>query len=231
MRLPSSYQELERVYQSLTLAASSCIAVTSAEPGEGVSLLVDALARRAARGGKRVVIVDLNLFHPRTFSTGEASGRWEPGSAPLPTPQGEKNISVVRAPLERQSQLALRESGALEQFIEGWKLEYDLVLLDCAAINLNNQSNLPATRALIAADGVLISYLAGVTAGVKLKQACDEIQNQQAALLGVIINDKCNPPLRSELLRSLPKMLRWLPGISPWLSGKVANSQLLSIKI
>ena len=229
MILPTSYQELERIYQTLTLQSSSCVAVSSAEPGEGVSLLVDALARRAASVQKKVLIVDFNLYHPRAVEADSVG--WDKGVPPIPITTFDPAVMLVPVPTDKSSQLKLREPKVLEALIEQWKQSYSLVILDCAAVNLNNQFNLPAAQVLKAADGVMMCYLAGHTAAVKLKQACAEIQSQNAMLLGVVLNDRYNPSLKSELLRCLPKMLTWAPWLSRWLCGKITISQLLSIKI
>lgn len=242
MMLPTSYQELEKIYQGLSLKSSSCIAITSAEPGEGVSLIVDALAQRALSVQKRVLVVDLNLFHPRavieSFKQEQARSKagsdavsWRAGQPPEPIQQAASDADLITAPFDKESLLKLREAGFLEQLIEHWKQSYDLILLDCSAVNLNNHSNIPIVRVTQAADGVLLCYLAGKTAGVKLKQACHDIQQQGALVLGVILNDQFNPALKQELLRSLPKMLRWLPGFSTWLCNRVKVSQLLSIRV
>ncbi|MCM2679546.1 tyrosine-protein kinase family protein [Echinimonas agarilytica] len=253
MIFPSNYQELERIYQRLQLSSSSCIAVTSAMPGEGVSLLVDALANRALKAHKKVLVVDFNLFHPRDVAPVQSGSeehilQWRKGvphsantnrkaqlgcsdkltDSSVLEPKGQ--MTIMPTPMDKESIVALREPGALEACIQQWKKDYQLIIFDCAAVNLNNRGNLPASRVVAASDGVIMCYMAGITAAIHLRQAHEELQREEALLLGVVINDQYNPLLKQELLRKLRKWSAKLPRLNAWLHRKIQNSQLLSIR-
>ncbi|MGN4982002.1 hypothetical protein ACTFBY_11420 [Aeromonas dhakensis] len=64
MSIPIQYLELESLYASTLARGIRSLAVTSAEGGEGVSTICEALARRAEADGLKTLLVDLNLYHP-----------------------------------------------------------------------------------------------------------------------------------------------------------------------
>ncbi|MBW8192476.1 hypothetical protein K0504_15665 [Neiella marina] len=227
MALPITYQEVERVYQRLLLNGVRCLAVSSAQPGEGVSLMVDALAKRAASVGKRVLIVDFNLFHPRI---GADNWQWRHGQPPESRIGTHDAVHCLPAPIDAATRLNLKEPGQLEALVKEWAEQYDLVLFDCAAQQLNNQSNLPPARVMAAADGVVLCYMAGVTASCQLKTCCQQLSQDGVNILGVVINDRFNPPLKLELIRNLQKLSKYWPKLTTWLATKVTDSQLLSLR-
>ncbi len=231
MLLPTTYQELERVYLRLTEARASSIAVTSVQPHEGVSLLVDAIARRAAYAGKRVLIVDLNLFHPRPLPVPDSQARWCKGEPPQPINTAVEGVDLVPVPDDKKSQILVREVGHLEGLMEQWCGDYDQLLLDTSPISRNNHGNIPATRVLQAASASVLTLAAGVTTLPQLRAAMAELEAADVRLLGTVLNDRYNPCLRDELLREVARISSMFPRISAWLSGKISASQLLSIQV
>ncbi|MBD1390767.1 hypothetical protein IC617_15150 [Neiella sp. HB171785] len=227
MTLPVSYQELECVYQRLLISSVRCLAVSAAKSGEGVSLMVDALAKRSASVGKKVLVVDFNLFHPRI---GADDWHWSNGQAPQPRTMDDDSIWYLPAPLDAASRLRLKEPGQLEALVAQWTAEFDLVLFDCAAQQLNNQSNLPPSRVMAAADGVVICYLAGVTASCQLQSCCQQLTQDGVNIVGVVMNDRFNPSLKLELIRNLQKFSHRWPKLTTWFTKKVYDSQLLSLR-
>ena len=52
-------EEIETVWRSLVASGLDCVAVTSAQNGEGTSTIAAALARRAEHAGKTVLLAEI----------------------------------------------------------------------------------------------------------------------------------------------------------------------------
>ncbi|WP_026973371.1 tyrosine-protein kinase family protein [Aliagarivorans marinus] len=227
--LPEDYQELEAVYQRLPLAQASCIGVSATRSGEGVSTLVDALARRAQLAGHRVLVVDLNLHRPRVQHSLIGCSGWQQGEPEIN--RSAAGLDYLPPPADRTSLIKLKEPGYLEKWIEQWKQSYQLVLLDCSSLTRANAGNLPALRALVAADQTLLCYLAGRTPGNELRDCLEDLNRTDAVVLGLVVNDRFNPSLRSELMRQGAKVSRFFPKPFRKMGMGLLQSKWLSIRI
>ena len=137
----------------LVPACPRLLAVTSIRPGEGKSTLALALARSAARGGERVLLVDCDLWRrnlSRIMGNPEA-----PGLAELLAGRGDTEGLVYRDEFSGLAFLAAgqAEDGrrlgdlAVKASTEGWRRAYDLVVLD-------------APPTLASADALLLAEMA-----------------------------------------------------------------------
>lgn len=229
--LPSTYQELERVYQRLPVKQHSCIGVSASQPEEGVSTLVDAIARRAAGAGRSVLVVDFNLHHPRHFDVPVFDLGWDRGKVLGVIKDQQSGVDYLPVPMDKVSLVQLREPGAIEQWVEQWKESYQLVLFDTSAINQTNSGNLHAARALSACDASIITMMAGVTSRPAFETAINDLSHEDIRLLGVVMNDRFNPSLKNELLRETSRITDMFPRFKGYLHRILVNSQLLSIRI
>jgi polysaccharide biosynthesis transport protein len=119
---------------------ATIVLVTSSLPGEGKTTLAASLALTAARGGRRTIIVDLDVRHPSVEpALGLAStdgvaacvldGR-PMSTAAVPTPL-EPNLHVLgNSSSSADGQSALVRSPALRALIGRLRSGYDLVILD-----------------------------------------------------------------------------------------------------
>ncbi|MGY5453086.1 hypothetical protein ACVFI8_19415 [Agarivorans sp. MS3-6] len=229
--LPSNYQELERVYQRLPVAQSSCIGVSSAQPEEGVSTLVDAIARRAAAANRRVLVVDFNLHHPRQFDIPLFDLGWDRGKVQGVIKDPHTGIDYLPSPNDKASLLSLKEPGVIEQWVERWKESYQLVLVDTSAVNQNNGGNISAQRALSSCDASIITMMAGLTSRPAFESAIADLRTDDVRLIGVVMNDRFNPSLKSELLRETSRITVLFPRFKRYVQRILINSQLLSIRV
>jgi capsular exopolysaccharide synthesis family protein len=115
-----------------------CVVVTAARPGEGKTTTAISLARVAAAGGERVILVDCDLRQPgfaRVFGRDDGPGL-------VDFLKGDASLSAIRK-RDRLTQLDYIMAGSSEPsasrlfmveamvgLIEKLRAEYDLVVLD-----------------------------------------------------------------------------------------------------
>jgi polysaccharide biosynthesis transport protein len=153
-------RQLAQLRGRLRLAAACprLLALTSTRPGEGKSSLALALARSAARAGERVLLVDCDL---RRRNLSRIMGATEaPGLAELLAGRGD-TPALCRP--DRPPGLAFMPAGlatdgrriadlAVKLATEGWRREYDLVVLDGPPMLASADAQLLAEMA----DGILL---------------------------------------------------------------------------
>ncbi|WP_419758231.1 GumC family protein [Acidisoma sp.] len=131
-------RQLAQLRGRLRLAAACprLLAITSVRPGEGKSSLALALARSAARAGERVLLVDCDLWRRNLSRIMGAADL--PGLGELLADRGDTQ-SLVHA--DGFSGLAFLPAGrpqdgrgighlSVKISTEGWRRDYDLVVLD-----------------------------------------------------------------------------------------------------
>lgn len=222
MSIPIQYLELESLYAATLAQGIRSLAVTSAEGGEGVSTICDALARRAEADGLKTLLVDLNLYHPGRVSPIQ----WGPNDLPEPLTRG-RSLALIPAP--GKDLMAFRNKDTLNQLLAGWLAQYDVVLCDTSPLTALNRGNIPADQVCAACQGALLVVLAGVTPAAAIQSAVDKLARADVNLLGAVFNDRVNPGLASEMLRELNR----LPSnrLTEWLKRWCRRSALLNYRI
>lgn len=229
-------QELERIH-ALTLGNGvATLAVTAANPGEGCSTLVLALARRNLLAGKSTLVVDLNLHAPMMEPALPLEDRAErrpllaaPG---LVSYSGDDQVYTgITAPSGRAVVMRLSEPGVLEGQIEQWRGTFDTVLIDTPPVNHVNGRNIPAERICAACEGALLVVLAGYTTEPMVHSAAEKLGQAGARLVGTVLNDRDNPPLRDELLREASRLEPLWPRLAAWLKRLIGRNRFLAIEI
>ncbi len=234
--IPEHYIELERIYSATLARDIKSLAVVSTFPGEGVSSIIIALAKRNALAGRKTLLVDLNIHNPALSSL--ANSTQPPDSLKTlssPTFIEQENssseIAVVTGPVERKLVLSLREPGVLESHIEAWLKDYDSVLVDTSPMSLNNGSNLPPEYIASACGGTVVTVLAGQTTNTALTNTIDKLSTAKALLIGIVINDQFNPTLKDELLREIHRLDRFFPKVAAKLRTWVNNRNILALEV
>jgi Mrp family chromosome partitioning ATPase len=232
--------EIERIYSQVLGEGKRAIAISSANSGEGVSSIAQALAQRNLLAGHSTLLVDLNLHHHSLnglLRLDESSPKTELIDTSLDKPQlvtvQEQSIALtgIIPPTRRDLVMKLRRPGVLEQYITEWQQTFDAVIFDTSPINRINANNIPAERVAAACDGSLLVVLAGNTTEAMISSAVDKLNHAGAKLLGCIFNDRDNPPLRSELLRKIPQMESHLGRFAKPIGNWIRKNRLLSIEI
>ncbi len=153
-------RQLAQLRGRLRLAAACprLVAVTSIRPGEGKSTLALALARAAARAGERVLLVDCDLSRrnlSRIMGAADA-----PGLADLLADRGDTLSLAHRDECSGLVFLAAGQAGdgrriselAVRAATEGWRRDYDLIVLDGPPILASADALLLAEMA----EGILL---------------------------------------------------------------------------
>lgn len=169
------------------------IAVTSALPEEGKSVLAAALARSAAQAGWRVLLIDADMRHP-TVAASFGMLRPEPGLAELLAGAGPVDVMQVVRPTPPRLHVIptgaavgdpqeLLDSPTLTSLLSAARQTYDLVLLDSPPV-------LPAVDALLvarAADATLLAVRWEKTSGATVNEALGLLHRSRARVLGAVL--------------------------------------------
>ncbi len=236
MHIPPQNMEIERSYSQVLAGGNRTLAITSANPGEGVTSIALALVQRNLLAGHSTLLVDLNLYRPSIdglLRLGQQPEEAELLEAPqlVTTQEYPLALTGITAPIRREVVMQLRRPGVLEQCITEWRRGYDSIIFDTSPINRINANNIPPERVAAACDGVLLVVHAGHTTEAMVATATDKLKTTQAELLGCIFNDRDNPPLRSELLREIKRLEPRLGSIARHMGNWIQNNHLLAMEI
>ncbi|PKF54152.1 protein SypD [Alteromonadales bacterium alter-6D02] len=251
IEIPTHYIELERIYAATFSRERRAVAVVSTYPGEGVSSVVMALAKRNIQAGRSTLVVDFNLHSPLLSTQAQARApRFNRLKLSVPTysakqlvhapinfksctsiiPVADK-LSILAGPATREAMLRMREPEMLRSKVKQWLKQFDVVIFDTSPVSLNNGGNLPPELVASACDGAILTVLAGQTTTTALSNTLNKLQSAEVLLLGSVINDQYNPTLRDELVRKL----NFIGKISPWLArklkDKIMRNNLLALEI
>ncbi|MCB1772200.1 MAG: CpsD/CapB family tyrosine-protein kinase [Gammaproteobacteria bacterium] len=236
MPIPDHYLELESIYVATLARGIRSLAVASAVPGEGVTSLIAALTHRNLHAGRSTLVVDFNLFRPgvqRHFGIGSALAQQGllPAPATVQHDRSDARLAVLYPQPDRTALLHLREPGTIEQLIEDWKKEFDTILVDTSPINAINGANLPGERAAAACDGSVLLVLSGRTTETMAEATAKKLLAAGANLLGIVMNDREQPSLLTEMIREIDRLRPMLPAVADWLQRKVLSTPLLRLEV
>lgn len=210
--IPVHYLEIDTLYRNTIGCGLKSVALTAAQPGEGVTTMALALARRSALAGARTVLVDLNLQHPsldQRFQLPRTT--WQPHQQHNSVVCADGSpLFMLPAPLGQEALIQLRSGNSLKHWLQQLTDGFDAVIIDTSPLNSVNYNNLPAEHVCSLVDAVLLVVQATSTRQADLLKACNRLSASHAPLRGCIINDRLNPPLQQELCRQIDK-LHWLP--------------------
>ncbi|WP_090236274.1 CpsD/CapB family tyrosine-protein kinase [Fictibacillus solisalsi] len=186
IRTNIQFSSIDTQYQS--------IMVTSSSPGEGKSTTVANLAVVLAQQGKSVLLIDGDLRKPTVHYTFKVSNIQ--GITNVLTRQISLEDAAVQTSVDDLSVLPsgpvppnpseLLNSKAMEILVEEAKTRYDYVLFDTPPVLAVTDAQILANRC----DGVVLVTSSGKTekeAAIKAKELLD---NANAKILGVVLNQK-----------------------------------------
>ena len=232
---PIHFEELETIYSSTFGASHHSVAITSAETGEGVSMLAYALARRAAEAGRRTLLVDLNTANPSVAKRLGVQGTdWSTAGAVddegIIDLDGLK-LSILSAPVSAANILDVKEDDNFQSAMAAWREKFDCVILDTSPLTRSNQRNVSPDMVAACSDCAVFVVLAGRTAETKVSEAMARLKKSGANVVGAVINDRHNPGLSSELCRETFRLEKLFPKMMPRLRNVLRNNSYLMQKI
>ncbi|MGL4472911.1 MAG: CpsD/CapB family tyrosine-protein kinase [Shewanella sp.] len=221
MLLPPTNNEVEHIYSHLHRLEARSVAVTSANPGEGCTSVVIALAQRHLLSGHSTLVVDFNLFRP-TLVDLELQPKHDYRTPVLVSLRNETlAFQGITAPQCKEAVMSLRQSEFLGELIKQWQQDYSLIIFDTSPLLRNNANNISADVVAAACDQTLLVMMAGITTKAMLTESCNALKQAEATLGGCIINDWHNPSLRTEMLREADRLKNisptWQQRIKKWL--------------
>jgi succinoglycan biosynthesis transport protein ExoP len=171
------------------------VLITSAEPGEGKSVVSLNLARAAAETGLRVALVEGDLRRP---GLAEATGlEPSPGlsDALLPGALGANlqrlednrlggSLDVVVAGTRAPNPAQLIQSVRLHDLLDELRADYDLVVLDTPPLGLVADALALAQKA----DGVIVVSRVNLSRREPFRRLLDRLQRMEIRTLGVVVN-------------------------------------------
>lgn len=224
--IPRGTPEIEAVWHALSTRGARTVAVISAEPGEGVSMVALALARRAAeaaqRDGKGALLVDTNLRRPGLASLAA------PAAGEMASIGGGLHLLTAPAPGSEQ---AWRERDGLADLAGNWLKEHATVVFDAAPALSRDAEPVPGPTVAAAAEAVILVSLSGANPANRVSEAVSVLSRSGARVAGVIMNDWRDPPLLLELERETRRLDRFLPRIADLLRGRLHRSSLLGVRV
>ncbi|RKD23238.1 capsular biosynthesis protein [Ammoniphilus oxalaticus] len=168
--------------------------VTSTGPGEGKSTTIANLAIVTAQTEKKTVLIDADLRKPTvhhtfeipnrhgltTVITGQASAQEVVQSTTIP------HLDVITAGPIPPNPAELIGSQAMTRFIEEVATLYDQVLFDTPPVLAVTDAQILASKL----DGVIMVVNAGKTNKEMALRAKVQLENVQANIVGVVLNNK-----------------------------------------
>lgn len=169
--------------------------VTSAEPGEGKTTTISNLGVVMAQNGRKVIVADCDLRHPRVHTYFNLENRF--GMANLFTQPDElplngslqhtslDSLAVVTTGSLPPNPAELLGSRKMQTILETMRRQAEVVLLD-------TPPTLAVTDAAVLAptlDGVLLVVRPGKTRASALRQTLEQLRQVKANVLGVVLND------------------------------------------
>jgi polysaccharide biosynthesis transport protein len=166
------------------------VAITSAMPGEGKTTLSLGLARVAAIGGQKVIVIDCDLRMRALNNLLEIDpqgGLQEvlAGTKTWRDIVGKDEASGAHVlPASAMTSKDFFGTGAMEQLIRELEMEYDLVVLDCPPVFAVADARVVASLA----DSVVIAARSGKTSARAIQAAVEQLELAGANVLGVALN-------------------------------------------
>ena len=167
------------------------VAITSAEQGEGRSLLANLLASSFSFDQK-TLLIDADFFNTNGLSS-ELASATSAGVAELL--QGEAPLEKVRVKIAENldfiphgkttiSSLLMLSSERVEPVMRELKSQYQRIIIDVAAVNQSQDIQL-IKRAV---DGVIFIVKAGTGSAENIASALDKIEDNQGVVIGAVLN-------------------------------------------
>ena len=167
------------------------IAVVSSTPGEGRSFVAANLAVAKAHMGRRVLLIDSDMRHPRQNEIWKLSNpiglsNVLVGQAEFPhtTQEVLVNLDVLTAGTISPNPAALLDSQRMALLLQEAVQDYDCVIIDTPALSLFGDALILSKLA----DGILLVVRPGVLVSPVAKTAKTMLEQSRSRVLGMVVN-------------------------------------------
>jgi tyrosine-protein kinase Etk/Wzc len=172
---------------------SQKILITSFLPNEGKTFVTSELAEAIANTGKKVLVLDLNLYSPQLsalLSTNEEKGftdfaKGQIGKETLIQPTKQVNIDIITAGSPSTHPLSLLSSSKLNELLTFLETMYEFILIDTPPIESKTDAHIIA----IYADMVLFIVKHDLTPKSLFHKFDKEWNVQQPIRKSILFND------------------------------------------
>jgi len=230
--IPTNYSEVDALYRQVVADGAKRVVVTSPGSDDGTTTLAYALARRASRSGRSVLLVDLNIHRPSLDAlVGLDKVAWspdDPDSVDAAISRfGADGMAALPVPAMETVSSAFRDPDVLSVCLDRLGDRYDFIVIDATPIGARNARNVPPLAVCRAAGTVLLSVMARRTSEADGVAAITAIQGEGARILGAVINDRDNPSLGEELEREAARLSRFSPALVGWMQRVLRKARLI----
>lgn len=180
-------------------SAIRSIVTTSANPGDGKSTTSTHLALAAAKMGRRVLLVDVDLRRPQIHNIFDIpnlrglsdilTSDMEPSQAIQVSPQ-ESNLHLLTSGVLPPAPGRLISSGKMRNLADRFIQQYDLIIYDCPPSFGFADAKLMSAYT----DGILLVVGLGKTDRRAFSQALTDLQTAQVPVLGFVVNGMKQQP-------------------------------------
>lgn len=179
------------------------VVVTSAEPGEGKTLVSLGLALAAVTSGERVLLLEADMRDPgltrvlglpetdglSQVLAGDSGGNLADAVVSLQAGDladaiGDAKLDVVPAGTIPGNPTALIESGRMKELLSLVESEYDLVVIDTPPVLVVSD----AIPLIVGTDGVLVVSGLGVSTRNAAAELAEQLERLDAPTLGMVAN-------------------------------------------
>lgn len=229
---PTTYAEVGRIYRSTISSVKGTVVFTSAQSGEGVSLVSHLMAQRCAESGSKTLLIDLNLKNKKLTQGMAVAGQdWslparhenDPLVDLIHPMRGVAGLYFMSAPQDLETVLFLKDEGNARAFFKALEEQYDHVIVDTTPIGALNRGNVDPIVLSVAAQCAVVVMQAAVTPRRMIARTIDQLRDAGAHVSGVVVNDQKNPTLKRKLLAFVNSFQCVAPGLSDWLRHKVLH--------
>lgn len=196
--IPFSTVEAYKSFRtSLSFVVSTCdsrvVAITSANPSEGKSVTVANLAVAVAQTDKKVLLIDADMRKPvqhKCFRLSNKAGLSDviTGEAALDKVLDRNvtgSLDVLTSGTIPPNPSELLASRQMKELLQTLKTQYDLILIDCAPINV--VSDVAGLSQEIAGVVMVVHY--GTTTYPELDEAANRLALANCNVLGYAVNE------------------------------------------
>jgi receptor protein-tyrosine kinase len=167
------------------------LALLSPGPAEGRSQLCAELAVSFAQAGRRTLLVDADMRHPRQHVLFNADNQWGLAQAlaldespSMYAVEGVPDLSLLTAGAVPPNPLELVSNRRFERLMDNWRRSYDFVLIDTPSVSQYADGLAIAT----AATRVLLVSRTESTSYSGIKDLLRRLAPTQARILGAVVN-------------------------------------------